>query len=600
MTMNWRLIDRKPEHWVCDDTFEIFEETVGWKLYFNGKPTPGKFKTLESAQKKAGEIKKHKPLLEAKPEKIHTREEIKQTMMQEARLYGVSLLTDKGSFIAFHRHTTTGSDGLPYHTYCSTSYGLPNGGFATEFHTYSNMNVKTLNEMSTLRVINERKGSCLGRHSGHLLGIQLQDPLKEKHCIVNRQALTLEELKLVSNLPPKLLELIKEDEEKDPKPESKDPTPPEPGIRGLVWDGSNWAPCNPIPDMQTDIERMKDLAQEIRKEIAETRQAQKDLHASLTGQLDVTADTVRRQGLNLERLEREKDSLKYEVRAEQKNLNESLKAFSNRIAEIEASLREHTEATPDPVQKKYIDRMILQWTEDLPDYVKKIVREERAKAHAGEAVQYAPLGVPPSTTDQALHEAAKSRALRQLAEEYHRQGKELNKVNLPLIPYDPVLGFLPNTEGEQQIMTTDAEGNARQLTEDERSILDKHKDELKDKELDRALKELETLRKDAEMRAMEVRKERRALKTSKRKKATLVQNMSITAIFTLMTYLIMSRVLGRPIPNMQINAPVKRLRKGKRRRREQEAGERGPLALPAPQEEPVQTTSRRTRTKTRS
>jgi len=147
----------------------------------------------------------------------------------------------------------------------------------------------------------------------------------------------------------------------------------------------------------------------------------------------------------------------------------------------------------------------------------------------------------------------------------------------------------------------------RPLTKAEMSILDKHKAEIAEAEemvVVRAMEEaLAHQRKEAEMHAKELAEAKGRLtqiRKGQKKKAAIVQNMGISAIATLMVYLIIAKIFGRPVPDLKLNAP-NRLRKGKKKRRPKPEEEAKVFALPAesnpPTEELLNQARRRTRTR---
>lgn len=119
-------------------------------------------------------------------------------------------------------------------------------------------------------------------------------------------------------------------------------------------------------------------------------------------------------------------------------------------------------------------------------------------------------------------------------------------------------------------------------TEAERSILEKYKDEIKDMELQKVIANLEAIKQEQDKNLALARAESRKLKTTKKKRATMMQTMSLSAVFTLLTYIILARVFGRPVPNLELTQPKRRLRKGRRRERAEEQASSGPIAALAP------------------
>jgi len=140
-----------------------------------------------------------------------------------------------------------------------------------------------------------------------------------------------------------------------------------------------------------------------------------------------------------------------------------------------------------------------------------------------------------------------------------------------------------DSEGEQDM--SNAKENpieAALPTEAERSILEKYKDEIKDMELQKVIANLEAIKQEQDKNLALARAESRKLKTTKKKRATMMQTMSLSAVFTLLTYIILARVFGRPVPNLELTQPKRRLRKGRRRERAEEQASSGPIAALAP------------------
>lgn len=139
------------------------------------------------------------------------------------------------------------------------------------------------------------------------------------------------------------------------------------------------------------------------------------------------------------------------------------------------------------------------------------------------------------------------------------------------------------------------------LTESQRTILDKYQDEAKAIDLEKAIKDMEMLKAEHDKALAQAKVESRKLKTTKKKRATMMQTMSLSAVFTLLTYLVLARVFGRPVPNLQLTQPKRRLRKGKRRHREEEVSEPIAALLPPRAEEvPPQGSKTRNRSKVRA
>lgn len=159
---------------------------------------------------------------------------------------------------------------------------------------------------------------------------------------------------------------------------------------------------------------------------------------------------------------------------------------------------------------------------------------------------------------------------------------------------------IPNPEKEMRVHPPEA--NVREVTPAEQSILDKYAHELAEGQKRAEILQLEAINKAAEAELAQHKKELKKIKMSQRKKATLVQNVSLSAVATLILYLVMSKVFGRPIPDLRLQAPNK-LRKGRKKRRPREDGrtDSGALALPAPSsppyEEKVSTPRSRVRTR---
>lgn len=89
------------------------------------------------------------------------------------------------------------------------------------------------------------------------------------------------------------------------------------------------------------------------------------------------------------------------------------------------------------------------------------------------------------------------------------------------------------------------------------------------------------------------------IRKGQKKKAAIVQTMSLYAIATLMVYLIISRVFGRPVPALKLNAPNKLKKKRRRRDHQEESPVREAIALPAAKGEEIPTRTRR-RTKSKA
>lgn len=159
---------------------------------------------------------------------------------------------------------------------------------------------------------------------------------------------------------------------------------------------------------------------------------------------------------------------------------------------------------------------------------------------------------------------------------------------------------------ENEMRVHPPEAVVREISPAEQSILDKYKHEIDAGHKQHEIAQLEAIAKQAEMELAQNRKELKKIRLSQRKKATLVQNVSLSAVATLILYLVMSKVFGRPIPDLRLQAPTK-LRKGRKRRRptpddfEQEVDSRV-HALPAPKSPPFEekVTAPRSRVRTRS
>ena len=174
--------------------------------------------------------------------------------------------------------------------------------------------------------------------------------------------------------------------------------------------------------------------------------------------------------------------------------------------------------------------------------------------------------------------------------------------------YHDMKNFKRSKEGEQTMATTPNPKNPTLenfvpavLTESQRTILDKYQDEAKAIDLEKAIKDMEMLKAEHDKALAQAKVESRKLKTTKKKRATMMQTMSLSAVFTLLTYLVLARVFGRPVPNLQLTQPKRRLRKGKRRHREEEVSEPIAALLPPRAEEvPSQGSRTRNRSKVRA
>lgn len=174
--------------------------------------------------------------------------------------------------------------------------------------------------------------------------------------------------------------------------------------------------------------------------------------------------------------------------------------------------------------------------------------------------------------------------------------------------YHDMKNFKRSKEGEQTMATTPNPKNPALenivpavLTESQRTILDKYQDEAKAIDLEKAIKDMEMLKAEHDKALAQAKVESRKLKTTKKKRATMMQTMSLSAVFTLLTYLVLARVFGRPVPNLQLTQPKRRLRKGKRRHREEEVSEPIAALLPPRAEEvPPQGSKTRNRSKVRA
>jgi len=162
---------------------------------------------------------------------------------------------------------------------------------------------------------------------------------------------------------------------------------------------------------------------------------------------------------------------------------------------------------------------------------------------------------------------------------------------------------IPNPAPENEIHVNDANARFREVTPAEQSILDKYAHELAEGQKRAEILQLEAINKAAEAELAQHKKELKKIKMSQRKKATLVQNVSLSAVATLILYLVMSKVFGRPIPDLRLQAPNK-LRKGRKKRRPREDGrtDSGALALPAPSSPPYEekVSAPRSRVRTRA
>lgn len=162
---------------------------------------------------------------------------------------------------------------------------------------------------------------------------------------------------------------------------------------------------------------------------------------------------------------------------------------------------------------------------------------------------------------------------------------------------------IPNPTPENEIHANDANARFREVTPAEQSILDKYAHELAEGQKRAEILQLEAINKAAEAELAQHKKELKKIKMSQRKKATLVQNVSLSAVATLILYLVMSKVFGRPIPDLRLQAPNK-LRKGRKKRRPREDGrtDSGALALPAPSSPPYEekVSAPRSRVRTRA
>lgn len=146
----------------------------------------------------------------------------------------------------------------------------------------------------------------------------------------------------------------------------------------------------------------------------------------------------------------------------------------------------------------------------------------------------------------------------------------------------------------------------RPLTKAEASLLDKYKAEIEEAEELQVVKAMEEAlnnqRKEAEMQAKELQEAKGRLskiRKGQKKKAAIVQTMSLSAMATLMVYLIISRVFGRPVPALKLNAPNKLKKKRRRRDHQEEGPVREAIALPPAKGEEIPTRSRR-RTKSKA
>lgn len=136
------------------------------------------------------------------------------------------------------------------------------------------------------------------------------------------------------------------------------------------------------------------------------------------------------------------------------------------------------------------------------------------------------------------------------------------------------------------------------LSPGEKTILEKYKDEAAASEMEAGIKELQRVQQDLQAELRKRDQELRQVKRSRRKSAGMVQTFSLSAIATILVYLIVSKIFHRPIPTMELVDPSRMVRgKRKRRRRAEDGGPSASSALP-PGPPPFETSKTRTRSKT--
>jgi len=160
----------------------------------------------------------------------------------------------------------------------------------------------------------------------------------------------------------------------------------------------------------------------------------------------------------------------------------------------------------------------------------------------------------------------------------------------------PLFQGRPLTKAEASLL----DKHKAEIEEAEARLLDKYKAEIEETEALQVVKAMEEAlnhqRKEAEVQAKELMAAKGRLskiRKGQKKKAAIVQTMSLSAIATLMVYLIISRVFGRPVPALKLNAPNKLKKKRRRRDHQEESPVREAIALPAAKGEEIPTQARR-------
>lgn len=118
------------------------------------------------------------------------------------------------------------------------------------------------------------------------------------------------------------------------------------------------------------------------------------------------------------------------------------------------------------------------------------------------------------------------------------------------------------------------------LTPAERTILDKFKDEIAATEVEDNVKLIKAEKVAMEQALKDSQLQLKRLRKGKANKTVLIQTMSVSAIATLIMYLILSRVFHRPVPSLQLESPTPRLKRRRKRRQYEGTSTNEPLALP--------------------